>query len=268
MKTRKITNKSPIKDMPLRHPGQSLEEERRKLIEEGYEQPALVALFAVLLAAFEWFRYYRRFPPSPWIFSAFAAVALLYAGWRTWRLLRKARALRLGMAGEKAVGQFLERLRGSGYDVYHDVLAPNFNVDHVLIGPAGIFALETKTWSKPEGVDARIRFKGEQLLAGDQVPDRDPVAQAKAQARWLRNLLADSTGRSLDVFPVLLFPGWFTDQPPPSLRPLWVLEPKALQSFLEREPQRLPAADSKLAAYHLSRYIRASEKVRVEKYGS
>ena len=144
-KARKVTTKSPIKDMPLRHAGQSLEEERRKLIDEGFEQPAMVAVFAVTLAGFEWFRYYLKFPPSPWIISAFAAIAVLYAGWRTWRLIRKARALRLGMTGEKAVGQFIERLRDSGCDVFHDVLTPGFNVDHVLIGPARIFAIETKT---------------------------------------------------------------------------------------------------------------------------
>ena len=99
------------------------------------------------------------------------------------------------------------------------------------------------------------------------MPDRDPVIQAKAQATWLRNLLAESTGKSFDVFPVPLFPGWFTEQPPASLRPLWVLEPKALPSFIEREPPRLAAAESKLAAYHLSRYIRAGQKERAAKYG-
>ena len=34
-------SKSPIKDKPLRHPGQSLEEQRRKLVEDKLEgEPA------------------------------------------------------------------------------------------------------------------------------------------------------------------------------------------------------------------------------------
>lgn len=36
-----------------------------------------------------------------------------------------------------------------------------------------------------------------------------------------------------------------------------MLEPKALPAFIETEPVRLAEADVKLAAFHLSRYIRS-----------
>jgi hypothetical protein len=39
-----------------------------------------------------------------------------------------------GREGEKAVGQYLERLRARGYQVLHDIPGENFNIDHVLIG--------------------------------------------------------------------------------------------------------------------------------------
>ena len=39
-------------------------------------------------------------------------------------------------------------------------------IDHVIIGPAGIFTIETKTWSKPVRGEARIVFDGEKLTAG------------------------------------------------------------------------------------------------------
>ncbi|MBE0548059.1 MAG: NERD domain-containing protein [Rubrivivax sp.] len=117
------------------------------------------------------------------------------------------RALRQGAEGERAVGQFLDRLRGDGYQVFHDVLGEGFNVDHVVIGSAGVFTVETKTWSKPVRGDARISYDGERLIAGSREPDRDPLLQAKAQARWLAALLAESTGRRLTVQPVVVFPG-------------------------------------------------------------
>lgn len=42
-------------------------------------------------------------------------------------------------------------------------------------------------------------------------------------------------------------------------RKLWVLEPKALPTFLSNEQIGLNAEDRKLASYHLSRMIRAAE---------
>lgn len=256
------TERSPIKDKPLRHAGQSLEEERRALFADKLEPYLLIAVFMIVLAAFEWWRYFRSINPSPALFSAVAGVVAALAAWRFFQFRPKFRALRLGTEGEKVVGQYLERLRANGYEVFHDIVAPGFNVDHVLIGPAGIFTIETKTWSKPARGDARISFDGERLLVGSCAPDRDPIIQARAQATWLKNLLAESTGRKFDVLPVVLFPGWFIEQSPGSLRELWVLEPKALPAFLDREPTRLRTADSKLAAFHLSRFVRSGERER------
>jgi len=51
----------------------------------------------------------------------------------------------------------------------------------VLIGPAGVFTVETKTRTKPHG-DARVTFRGEALLVAGFEPDRDPIVQARAQA--------------------------------------------------------------------------------------
>jgi hypothetical protein len=41
--------------------------------------------------------------------------------------------------GEKAVGEFLERFREKGYRIFHDIVGGDFNIDHVLIGPSGIY---------------------------------------------------------------------------------------------------------------------------------
>src|SRR5678815_3360394 len=144
------------------------------------------------MAVLEWMRYLRDDKPHPILFSAFAMGAVAIAAWQFFRLRPKMRSLRLGIDGEKAVGQYLERLRASGYEVFHDIVAPGFNVDHVLIGRSGIFTIETKTWSKPARGEARISFDGKQLMKGNHSPDRNPIVQARAQASWLRNLLTES----------------------------------------------------------------------------
>lgn len=254
--------KSPLKDKPLRSPGQSLEEERSKIFEDQVEAPALYALFFFALAMMEWSRYIWDRPPYPIPFTIITGLLFVFVFRRISKVRRRIRALKQGIEGEKAVGQFLERLRENGYQVFHDLIGTGFNVDHVLIGPAGVFTVETKTWSKPAKGDARIKFDGSQLTVSGREPERDPIIQARAQAAWLRSLLAESTGRGFDVFPVVVFPGWFVENTAAGFRDIWVLEPKALPKFLGSAPQRMNAEDVKLASFHLSRFVRNTERER------
>ena len=252
--------RSPIKDKPLRLPGQSLMEERRRLLEDKLETWLLLGAILAAMAALEWWRFIVSTPPSPWLFTLVALVPCCVAVWRLVRLRPALRQLQQGIDGEQAVGQFLERLREQGYQVLHDIPAEGFNIDHVCIGPAGVFTIETKAWSKPVRGDARVRWDGQQLTVDGKVPDRDPVAQAQGQARWLKRFIEDSAGRQVPVQPVLVFPGWFVESSPGGQQPLWVMEPKGLPAFLQNEPTRLRAEDVKLCAYHLSRYVRSHQR--------
>jgi len=257
----KIEKRSPLKDKPLRNPGQSLDEQRDDLLYNKVLAPSLYALFLVLLAGLEWGRYYFPQKPSPIFFTIVAVFGIGYAVIQIKRTWPAVHALQQGRDGEKVVGQFLERLRERGYQVFHDVVGSGFNVDHVLIGPAGLFTIETKMHSKSPGPEAKVTFDGERILVDGFEPDRDPVVQAKAQAGWLRELLAESTGRKFPARPVILFPGWWVEQGKGTTREVWVLEPKALPAFLDHEPVILTAEDVKLASFHLSRFIRVKEGV-------
>jgi hypothetical protein len=250
---------SPLKNKPLRLPGQSLGEEREELLDNNFMQPMMLASFMIIFAGMEWWRYYMNMKPSPWIFSGAAVLATAYAVIRIWRCIPKLRRLRQAIEGEQAVGQYLERLREDGYQVFHDVVGNGFNIDHVIIGPAGVFTIETKTWSKPDG-RSKITFDGEALNVAGQEPDRNPVVQGKAQASWVRTLLAESTSRQFPVRPVILFPGWFIEQPNEAFKDVWILEPKALRAFLGNAPQRMAADEVSQASFHLSQLIRLSQK--------
>lgn len=254
--------RSPIKDKPLRLPGQSLEEERAELLSEKVGSRLAWAGAMLFLAGWEWFRYWQPRWVSPWLMTAAATGVCIYVAIRIYQLMPRLRNLHQGIEGEKAVGQFLERLREQGYQVFHDLVGEGFNVDHVLIGPAGVFTIETKTWRKPQRGDARIVYDGNALTVAGREPDRDPLVQAKAQANWLRGLLSESTGRRMEVQPVVVFPGWFVEAASGAQRAVWVMEPKGLPAFLKNEPLRLPAEDVKLVAYHLARHVRSVERER------
>jgi len=167
-------SRSPLKDEALQFPGQSGAEQLRKLIDAQIEQPGIFAIAFVTIAAVEWWRWYAK-SPQPIFFTVIAMGAVAYAVWKFYRVRPTIRALRLGIEGERAVGQFLERLRAAGYFVFHDVLGENFNIDHVLIGPAGVITIETKTLSKPRRGDARITFDGEKVLVQGHPPKRNPI---------------------------------------------------------------------------------------------
>lgn len=187
-----------------------------------------------------------------------AAIGILYAAFRVYRAVPRLRALKLGRDGEKVVGQFLDSLRERGYRVFHDIIGERFNIDHVLIGPAGVFTIETKTYSKPASRDATIVFDGEAISVDSYTPERDAIIQAKAQASGLREVLAESTGRKFEVRPVIVYPGWFIKGSGPKTNRIWVLEPKGLPTFLEYEPVQLQPEDIQLASFHLSRFVRTS----------
>lgn len=256
------TTRTPLKDKPLRLPGQSLQEEWRTLVEDKIEPWVMLAIFFIALTALEWFRYFRNDPPHPVLFSVFATVMVSVAVWRFYRLRPRLRQLRLGAQGERAVGQFLERLREQGYQVFHDVLGEGFNLDHVCIGPAGALTVETKTWRKPVKGNPQIQYDGERLLVNGHETDRDVLAQAQAQAGWLLRTLEESTGRRIPVQPVVVFPGWFVHASHGANAKVWVMEPKGLPAFLAHEPTRLSQEDARLAAFHLSRLVRLQERAR------
>lgn len=254
--------RSPLKDLPLRNPGQSIREERFDLVYDKLLGPMMVVLVLVVWALLDWFRYYFPVPPAPLVTTTIAVIALLFVVWQFRKYWPRVASLKLAEDGEKAVGQFLEKLREQGYAVFHDIVGQGFNVDHILIGPAGVFTVETKTWRKPQTGSSRIRFDGQALTADGWSPERNPVVQAKAQAHWIKGVLAESTGKSFAVRPVIVFPGWFVESQRNTRSDIWVLEPKALPAFLAQEKMQLVPEDIKLAVFHLSRFVREQERQR------
>lgn len=250
--------KSPLKGKPLRNPGQSLDEQIRDLIDDTMLQHYLMPCFFWVIAGLEWFAEWRHVARMPGTYALAAGVLTIWGALRFVQLRRRIRALRQGRDGEMVVGQFLERLRANGAHLFHDVPGNGFNLDHVVICSKGIFVIETKTHSKPSP-DARVTFAGEQILVAGYKPDRDPLRQVRAEARWLMNTLKESTAKSFPVRGVVLFPGWYVDPIPDGIkRDTWVLEPKALPAWIERESIAMEASDVTLAAFHLSRYVRAN----------
>ena len=253
-KKKRVEKRSPLKAPPLRLPGQSVQEEIDKIFEK-FSDVAIYVGMMTFLAILEWMRYFHNSPPQPVLYSLIAVPFWIYGIWRGVGFKRKLRNLKQARDGERSVGQSLERLREKGYRVLHDMVGKGFNVDHLLIGPTGVYTVETKTISKPSRGSCEITYDGEHVRINGFQPDRDPVIQAKAQANWVRGLVHDSTGKSIDVRPVVLYPGWFVKKQC-RVANVWVINPDQLESYLKNEQQVLGPSDIHSVEYAMTFHMR------------
>jgi hypothetical protein len=153
------------------------------------------------------------------LFSVSALVPFISVLRKMWKIARERKALRLGLDCELAVGQELNQLMLEGCRVYHDFPADKFNIDHVVAGPKGIFAVETKGRAKKDkkggAAEVTVVYDGDSL----QFPgwsEKEPLDQAKRQATWLSQWLSSAVGEPVSVKPVLALPGWFIERKKPA----------------------------------------------------
>jgi hypothetical protein len=246
--------RSPFPDPSLPQAGESLGDAAMNLWLDKFFFYFLAALMFGAVAITEWMSRLLNSRVSPWVWTVPAVAAGVMATWRWFWIKPQMDALRQGIRGERAVGRMLEDFRRLGYEVFHDIPGDGFNIDHALIGPGGVFAIETKTISKRPGPEVKVDYDGTRVLIDGHAPDRDPVAQAAAGADYLRDLLKGMTDRDVPVRAVVLFPKWFITKQPPGCR-VWVLNEKALLGFLKNEPRKLSPEDVALFANRLTLHL-------------
>jgi hypothetical protein len=150
------------------------------------------------------------------------------------QMLNLRRSYQLGYEGEIAVGQEFNQLMRDGYYVYHDFPAGKFNIDHIVVGASGVFAVETKARSKPTSkdrkADAKVKYDGKCI----RFPNGTDVAsleQAIRQAEWLSKWLRSAVGEAVRVRPVVALPGWFVERVASGGIP--VINPKNFRSIVK-----------------------------------
>jgi hypothetical protein len=78
------------------------------------------------------------------------AVAVVMAWRLRFRPSEQARAWQRGAHGERRTARLLDRLTRDGFVVFHDLAVPgktSTNVDHLVIGPTGVFIIDSKQWT-------------------------------------------------------------------------------------------------------------------------
>ncbi len=123
-----------------------------------------------------------------------------------------------GATGEEHVGALLDELSGRGWRVIHDASLGRGNVDHILIGPPGVFTIETKSHPGPVRV---ARVHGATL------------SQAHAQRRAIER----ATG--VEVESLIVFSRAWVDRPMARRKGVRVVPARMLVRYLQKLPPRL-----------------------------
>jgi hypothetical protein len=170
---------------------------------------------------------------------------------------RSASAWGRGAEGERLTAKALQPLEAKGWILLNDLpLAEGSqaNIDHVLIGPPGIFVIETKIY-KGKGRIERNRLT---INGRDKKKDLDEVWRETGAVAGL--LGPDLARLGFDVRPVIciheavLEGRWFGE---PEIAGIRLGSPRKLVSWLEKYPPRLSPDDVEALAgklvHHLAR---------------
>jgi Nuclease-related domain len=125
-----------------------------------------------------------------------------------------------GAKGEEQVGGLLQTMSGDGWLFIHDVSFGHGNVDHIAIGPGGVFTIETKSHPGPVKVG---RIHGATLR----------------QAQSQQKLIAELTGEAVE--PLIVFSRAWVDRPLTRRKGVRVLPARMLVGYLSQRKSVLGA---------------------------
>jgi hypothetical protein len=156
---------------------------------------------------------------------------------------KRARDADRGAEAEEKVAEHLSALP-EGYFGFHDIAFSGFNVDHIVVGPGGIFVVETKSHR------GKVAAKGDALLLNGRSPEKDFLKQTWSQTYQVRDLLKEHISKELPVKPVLCFTRAFVQVRGP-VKGIAITNIKYLNDYLLRQRPVLKEEDIQLVVEFL-----------------
>ena len=138
---------------------------------------------------------------------------------------------------------------------FDDLLLGGVNVDHVVVGPGGVFAIETKAFSI-FGSGVACVGKDSMLQLGGKSAFKDPFKQTRHSAALVSEELKRWTQRGLWVQPVLVLPGWRIDSPK-SETTVFLLNEDSIPEFFRSRERVLTNEQIRDICSHLDRSARS-----------
>ncbi|HWL10410.1 MAG TPA: nuclease-related domain-containing protein [Planctomicrobium sp.] len=197
-----------------------------------------------------------------WVYVLITAFVEIYLYRKIWKVLLELRPKSLGLEGEMFVGEELNQLMLKGCRVYHDVPIEYGNVDHVVVSPSGVFAVNTKMLGKPRdrGQDEKVTVNYTENLM--HFPDRIisiPQQKLLTEAKALSTFLSKSVGEPVTVEAMLALPGWFIKSDRNGGAPVRVFNPKNSAPLFVKNQSKLSEQMVQRIAYQIDQKCRDIE---------
>ena len=170
------------------------------------------------------------------LFAGLFVVSLLATVVFWWKGLRRVESFFKGARGEERVAGLLAMLPG-GFHVFHDFAVGGYHVDHVVVGPTGIFSVETKSWLGSVTVDEN------EIIVNGHLPDRAPVGQATREAAAVQAALRRAGWTIGEVKPVLCFASDTFVDAQRAVGSVMVLNAGAAVGWIEAQPKVMSDGD-------------------------
>gem|GEM_PF-1773652 len=144
--------------------------------------------------------YLQNAPLAATVLGLFMLVVYKLLNAKAWLLLNRAGRFKRGMDGERIVFDELRKLPDA-YTVIQDVCIPGTrtNIDFVVLGPNGIWAIEVKSH------DGTITYDGRDLVQNGKVLEKGFLWQANVERQALTELLQANVDRSLYAKGIIVF---------------------------------------------------------------
>jgi hypothetical protein len=221
----KAWSRTPFGEKMLRPAGEGLRLKLEEIHDEMMEVAMLLAVFVVapIFGALIIMQKLSWYSIGTWVIVSGVAYYLTFNQWKKLLVLRRRRKkYQLGFDGERYIAEKTIPLVRMGYRVFHDfevdwLPGKRFNIDHIAIGPNGVFVIETKARKKRNGemADGKeshvLKVTGGKICFPLEQPTDEPITQARMNAEVLGKWIAGSSGKNMPVFPVLAFPGWWVE---------------------------------------------------------
>ena len=149
---------------------------------------------------------------------------------------------------QRRTSRQLGKLGRAGYRAMHGNIIPESEdqIDHLVIGPAGVFAIDSEEWDRRLPVRAK---KGTQLWHGP-FSKKDRLVHAQWEAQRAGDLLSGETGQPVSVRPAMAVYGPKIPWDVATIRDVDVFSGPRLRKYLRRrvkQPGVRPLDDEEIA---------------------
>lgn len=199
-------------DAIMREAAQRFRDELEALSRRQSTYLGATLMFVFIFAVAHTFEAHQLFDGYPaWqlyvlLATLLAAIGLVF--YRLGRTIQQWREVRYLRDANIAVGHSLQRIAVGHGRVFHDVATPAGVVDHVLVGPGGIYAVNVVAHrairrESVEIADSELHFRPD----GKRIAINDIAAKTTRLEQDFRDLLKNS----VRVRSVIAVPGWHAD---------------------------------------------------------